>query len=81
MKSGQAEVCVYVNGAWIPGGLGQRTPSGRRPLAGAKPQLTCPGRAMASFRRFHRSGLGTNPNSTSWFLHVDIMHFDLAELP
>ena len=28
VQSGQAEVCVYVYGAWIPGGLGQRTPSG-----------------------------------------------------
>ena len=34
--------CVYADGAWIPGALGQRTRSGRRPVAGGNPQLKCP---------------------------------------
>ena len=81
VKIWQAEFCVYADGVWIPGGLGQRTPSGLRPVAGGNPQLKYPWMAMANFRCFHMSGLCTNPNSTTWFLHVWHRAFDQAEPP
>ena len=66
----KANVCLYADGAWTPGGLVQRTPRAQRAGVGGTPQLKRPCNAMASSRGFHLSDLGTYPSSTNCFLDV-----------
>ena len=75
------KIWVYADGAWIPSGLGQRTPSRRRPVAGDNPQF----KVLEWQWRFSDVStchvcvpIQTPPPGSFMY---DIVHFDLAEPP
>ena len=77
----EAELCAYDDGAGIPGVLGQRTPSGRRPVAGVNLSLNVlewqwPVSDVSTGQVW--VPIQTPPPGS---LMYDIMNFDLAEPP